>query len=474
MAEKENEKKVNGIYKQKSNLGWVVLWLLAIIAMIVGMRAGNAILFVSGIAGSILLFPFVVRSWLAPKNIFWTLVEEGTVKIVVFGEGFFKALIQWKGRTFDNNKTCNVVEEEKWYKDGDLLDVVEIENEAAGAVRVQTTPPSEPELVLGAEKTRKDKHWLDIGGARYYGFWPFKKIYEYKFRWTSVRENGEFVRHEEVLDKISLKDFIYGAELDAAETKDNIPVDILFVIGLRIVNPQKALFNVQDWLEKVINTIKALLREYISRTDYQEALSSVKNIGEIIEGELEEAEIMERFRDEYGVELIPDEIKIKDFSPPEEYQKGAAKKKAAEWERQRRSGDTMGTLVQMIADAWGLEYEEMQATIQNNPDLAEDFLKTAKDLTERRIALDSGAFVDIRIPGSSGITNELAKLIALWKGIPGVKTGEGGSAPTLEKEEEKTEKQEKAEKTSEPIQSFWKEKKPMEKWHQQKRQRRKK
>ncbi|HDL74831.1 MAG TPA: hypothetical protein ENH06_00375, partial [bacterium] len=57
------------------------------------------LLIFTAVSLAIFLFCWYV---LAPRNIFFTFVEEGKAKIVVKGDSFERILVQWEGYTVDN------------------------------------------------------------------------------------------------------------------------------------------------------------------------------------------------------------------------------------------------------------------------------------------------------------------------------------------------------------------------------------
>jgi hypothetical protein len=252
-----------------------------------------------------------------------------------------------------------------------------------------------------------------------------------------------------------------------------------------VLNPKKALYNVQDWLEAVINQVKSLLREYIATKTYEELLVEQESIGEAIKTRLKERGWFDTFRCEYGVEIVektwlPDgtisdveAIKVRDITPPAEHQRAATKKKLAEWERDRIIGETMGSLAKMLGLSPEAAPEEIETKLNNNPKAAE----VARDFIHRRMGIDGGAYVDVRVPGTSAIGTEIIKILAAWKRMPdgGGKREEkegGGEEPSDSgKEEKDKDKEGEGKEISNPVQRFFHEKRPMEKIHKQKKKR---
>lgn len=253
-----------------------------------------------GIIGILVGVPtgVVVLIWecLAPTNRFFTFVKEATAKAVMKAHEFQRALIQWRGYT---------LRDDNW-------EVV-----------------SEGTMVAG--KTYKEP-WHPFGGLRFYGFWPLKDVYIYDLRWTGVTEAGEIQRHpKETLDYILLKDDIYWCELLSVEDSDLLPLHIELLLTIRIINPYKALFKIENWLEAVINRIKPSVRDYVAQDRYKNLVAKKEAMGGEIQGRLKD--LIEEFKDLYGVEL--GKIEVKEIEPPEAQRKETLKKWSAEREKER-------------------------------------------------------------------------------------------------------------------------------------------
>lgn len=230
----------------------------------------------------------LIWEWLAPTNRWFTFVKEGTAKIVVKGDAFKKVLIQWTDHTVDDEQ--NVVDGE------------------------------EP--------------WHPFGGFRFYGFWPLLDVYTYNFKWSGVTEDGEVVKHpKELIDYILLKDDVYWVKVEKAEDKNLLPLDIELFLTISIVNPHRALFSVQNWLETVINQIKPTVRDIITNNDYENWIKNSDGIGGEIYEKAEEKGLLTEFETEYGVRIK--KIQVKKIDPPEDYRKETMAGYLAEVEKKK-------------------------------------------------------------------------------------------------------------------------------------------
>jgi hypothetical protein len=209
---------------------------------------------------------FLIYLWWAPNNLFFTFVKEGTVKTVVKGHKFYKALVQFKGYRLNNPKTMVAV-------------------------------------VRGVDK----KHWF--GGLRYYGLWPVMDIFVYPFQWTGITEGGKLEPHEiEWLDYIYVKDDIYGFEVLEAEDKELMPLNIILTFTVRIINPYKALFVIENWYETLINRSRPYVRDFLTTGTYREFIADPQRIGIGISQRLEEEEILKELKGRYGIDIRKIEV----------------------------------------------------------------------------------------------------------------------------------------------------------------------
>ncbi|MBU0547112.1 MAG: SPFH domain-containing protein [Patescibacteria group bacterium] len=231
---------------------------------------------------------------LAPNNCFFTFVKESTVKFVVKGDKFDKCLIRWEGYTFDYQKQ----HPEKW------------------------------NVIKGKEKHR-------FGGLCFYGLWPLWDLHIYKFRWTGVDESGTINKKHEWLDYMLLKDDVYFTKIAEAEDKNLLPLEIQIYLTIRVVNPYKARFAVQNWLETIINRMQPIIRQYIAKISYTDLGAVIQTVGGEMWEEMKKSKLVGQYEqedgilmaegergefiDQYGVEVKA--IEIRQIDPPEEFLK---------------------------------------------------------------------------------------------------------------------------------------------------------
>lgn len=217
----------------------------------------SPVLLGAGVAGWIILLfgfyyllAFAIRR-LAKQNLFWTFVEEGTAKAVVRNGRFAMCVMSYSGHMFRQDAgTPSIVQEDNW-------DIVQFD-----------------------PKTSKSRRYLPLlKNVRWTGLYPFSEVHNYRFSWTSLEETdsgtvGNLVKNfkykEENIDYILVQDDIYVTRIETAECADNIPLNLVVLVGGRVVNPYKALFRVERWLEATLNVVGTRMRNFVADRTYAE------------------------------------------------------------------------------------------------------------------------------------------------------------------------------------------------------------
>jgi len=132
---------------------------------------------------------------------------------------------------------------------------------------------------------------------------------------------------------------IVAMELPRQEaiTKDNVPIAIDAVIFLRVVRPDQAVINVQNYAVAITEFARASLRDVIGGRTLDEVLSEREGIGQQI------AHIVDKETEHWG--LAVDGIRIQDIILPEDLKRVMSRQAAAEREKRavitKSEGDRM-------------------------------------------------------------------------------------------------------------------------------------
>jgi len=323
--------------KQPIARGWILLMVVIglllsllgpyyLIGTLIGIVTGNFLLgeIVGGFIGLSLtafLAIFVIPSQiLAPRNMFFTAVKEGTVKFVVRAKRWRKTLLEWRNHHLNDQGKID---------DG------------------------EP----------RRSFWNRMFGIERYGWWPWDDIAVSKFRWSAVTERGEIQHKEELIEAMVVVDYGYLMILEDAEDADGLHLYIEIIFTIRMINPKKARFDVQDWLEIVLQRSKQPLLEYVRTVSYSKFLKTEagqKSAGDAMLQKLDEAKLTGtdgEFEERYGTQIRA--IQIRKIDPPPAYREETLKAFTAEMEAEAKiitaEAEKKATIIDAQAQAQRLQ-----------------------------------------------------------------------------------------------------------------------
>lgn len=127
--------------------------------------------------------------------------------------------------------------------------------------------------------------------------------------------------------KVSLRTVAMDVPPQDVITKDNVSVKVNAVLYFRVVQPEKALIEVEDYLYATSQLAQTSLRSVLGQAELDELLSHRDRINQQLQ------EILDRQTDPWGVKVSNVEIKHVDL--PQEMQRAMARQ--AEAERERRA-----------------------------------------------------------------------------------------------------------------------------------------
>jgi regulator of protease activity HflC (stomatin/prohibitin superfamily) len=110
-------------------------------------------------------------------------------------------------------------------------------------------------------------------------------------------------------------------------TRDNVTVQVNAVVFMRVVNPDKAILEVDNYLYNTSQLSQTTLRSVLGQVDLDDLLTKRDSLNEQLQ------EILDSDTDPWGVKVTKVEIKHVDL--PQEMQRAMAKQ--AEAERERRA-----------------------------------------------------------------------------------------------------------------------------------------
>ncbi|MCU0577731.1 MAG: slipin family protein [Desulfobacterota bacterium] len=127
--------------------------------------------------------------------------------------------------------------------------------------------------------------------------------------------------------RIGLRTIVQDVPSQDVITRDNVTVKVNAVVYFRVINPLKAIIDVENYLYATSQLSQTTLRSVCGQAELDELLSKRDEVSAHIQG------ILDRQTDPWGIKVSAVELKHIDL--PEEMQRAMAKQ--AEAERERRA-----------------------------------------------------------------------------------------------------------------------------------------
>jgi regulator of protease activity HflC (stomatin/prohibitin superfamily) len=136
-------------------------------------------------------------------------------------------------------------------------------------------------------------------------------------------------------------------------TKDTVPVDVEAILFWKVLDPEKAALQVEDYRSAISLASQTALREVIGKSLLSDMLEGREKL------DIELQKIIDRRTTEWGVHVSS--VEIRDVLIPSELQDAMSMQAQAERERQARV--ILGDSERQVAE----KFEEAAKTYQNNP-----------------------------------------------------------------------------------------------------------
>jgi len=333
----------------------------------------------------ITLFLVLYFIW-GKEDILVTFIDEGYCKIIQVGGKFYKILMNYKGKAFDQE--WNIVSED------------------------------DPKAKY------KDKSFLGL-----HLIWPlfFGQVYTHYLQWKKYDPNkGIVVSRAELLKQTSVMPYPYYIESKGAEDKNRAPLNLSTVATIKVVNPYKALFNVTtEWIYIVTPRIQSFFVGYIKQYAFQDLIKQKEALGKEIFSAMAQEGFFEEIS-KYGIEIVS--IDVIDITGGDKEIEAAIKANAlaqlqkeatitsasaqaekikiiADAEAHRRATAAQ-TFMDMLSARTGLSPQEIAAEQEADPVAFEskygDIIKQCNDTVTQMISADAGALIHILSAGGAG------------------------------------------------------------------------
>lgn len=150
-----------------------------------------------------------------------------------------------------------------------------------------------------------------------FGFFPVgipfqRSVNEEVFEWKE-ESGGQIVPRRELTRKFKVNAFPYVIVQTEVISRDGLPLRLTYIVGLRIINPHKALIETEDWLVQLEAAIQQAVRnwaagfkimELISQTDARGSKAKLKE-----NFELEVCKLSDEMRTRFGVAVETADLK---------------------------------------------------------------------------------------------------------------------------------------------------------------------
>jgi regulator of protease activity HflC (stomatin/prohibitin superfamily) len=180
--------------------------------------------------------------------------------------------------------------------------------------------------------------------------------------------------------KISMRTVVHDVPSQDVITKDNVSVKVNAVVYFRVVDPSKAVVEVENYLFATSQMAQTTLRSVLGQAELDELLSEREKLNDQLQS------IIDAHTDPWGVKVSSVEVKHVDL--PQEMQRAMAKQAEAEREKRAKIIHAQGELEASKALA-----EAAEAISQNATTLQLRYLQT---LTE--IAAEQNSTILFPIP----------------------------------------------------------------------------
>jgi len=127
--------------------------------------------------------------------------------------------------------------------------------------------------------------------------------------------------------KVSLRTVTMDVPPQDVITKDNVSLKVNAVIYFRVINPDRAIIQVEDYLFATSQIAQTTLRSVLGQSELDELLAERDRINQRLQ------QIIDEHTDPWGIKVTAVEVKLVDL--PQEMQRAMAKQ--AEAEREKRA-----------------------------------------------------------------------------------------------------------------------------------------
>jgi len=155
--------------------------------------------------------------------------------------------------------------------------------------------------------------------------------------------------------KVSLRTIAMDVPSQDIISRDNVSLKVNAVLYFRVIDPQKAIVEIEDYLYATSQIAQTTLRSVLGQSELDELLASRDKINQLLQ------QIIDQHTDPWGVKVSAVEVKYVDL--PAEMQRAMAKQAEAEREKRAKVIHAEGELLasEKLAQAAKIIASESQA-----------------------------------------------------------------------------------------------------------------
>ena len=133
------------------------------------------------------------------------------------------------------------------------------------------------------------------------------------------------IRYSDVID---LRETVYDFPRQSVITKDNVTISINALLYFQIVDPKKAVYQIENLPEAIEKLTQTNLRNLVGQLALDETLVSRDTINDKLR------EVLDKATDKWGVKV--NRVELQDIVPPASIQQAMEKEKKAEQDRRAK------------------------------------------------------------------------------------------------------------------------------------------
>ncbi|MFV0592273.1 MAG: SPFH domain-containing protein [Draconibacterium sp.] len=174
-----------------------------------------------------------------------------------------------------------------------------------------------------------------------------------KIIWRYVREDfdGRKIVNFKTKDRIDLRETVYDFPRQNVITKDNVGTEINALLYFQIMDPIKALYEIENLPDAIEKLTQTTLRNVIGEMDLDETLSSRDTINSKLRIILDDA------TNKWGVKV--NRVELQDINPPRDIRDAMEKQMRAERDRRARILEAEGSKKSAILEAEGFKESQI-------------------------------------------------------------------------------------------------------------------